>query len=71
MANGTVHTAATDFPKGDIYRTPLTEEEIRAKFRENVSFSKHISLEKAEKVREMVESLEQVQDVRDITALLV
>jgi 2-methylcitrate dehydratase PrpD len=71
MADGNIHSAETDFPKGDIYRTPLTTDEIRNKFKDNVAFSGHISSDKAEKVIQLVENLENVKDIREITGLLV
>ncbi|HEX7475261.1 MAG TPA: MmgE/PrpD family protein, partial [Dehalococcoidales bacterium] len=37
--DGNVFVAHTDFPKGDFRKTPLTVEEIRAKYRSNVTFS--------------------------------
>ncbi len=71
MEDGTLHAAETAFPKGDIYATPLTEEEIRTKYRENVAYSGTISIEKGEKVLKMIESLTDVEDVRQITSLMV
>lgn len=71
MDDGTVFAAGTAFPKGDIYRTPLTPDEIRGKYRGNAAFSRTVSIENSERVLEMVESLEKIDDVRKITGLLV
>ncbi len=71
MVDGTVYSAETAFPKGDIYRTPLSPEEIRTKYRENVAYGGNVSTRNAEKVREMIESLADVDDVRRITSLMV
>ncbi len=71
MGDGTVFTANTPFPKGDIYKTSLTQDEIRAKYRDNAAYSQTISGQNTEKVLEMVESLEEIEDVREITSLLV
>ncbi len=70
MKDGTVLSASTDFPKGDITRTPLTEDEIRAKFRDNVAFSNTVPGEKAEKALGMLECLEDIVDVREVVNLL-
>jgi 2-methylcitrate dehydratase PrpD len=71
MNDGTVHTAETTFPKGDIYKTPLSREEIKTKYRENVAYGGAVSVENGEKVLKLIESLEDVGDVRQITALMV
>lgn len=71
MEDGTVFSAETAFPKGDIYRTPLTPDEIRGKYRDNAAYSQTVPVEKSEAVLEMVESLEEIDDVRAITSLLV
>jgi 2-methylcitrate dehydratase PrpD len=71
MADGSVFKAETDFPKGDIYRTPLTTDEIKNKFRDNVAFSARIASDKAEKVIQLVEKLENVNDIREVIGLLV
>ena len=71
MDDGTVYSAETAFPRGDIYRTPLTRDEIRAKYRADVAYGGAVSTQNAEKVLGMVESLEDIDDVRQITSLLV
>jgi len=70
MKDGTMLSAATDFPKGDIFRTPLTKDEIRAKFWDNVTFSQTVPVEKAEKALKLLENLESIPDVREIVSLL-
>lgn len=70
MNDGTVVSGSTDFPKGHVRRTPLTDEEIRTKFRENVAYSRTIPGRKAEEALRMLEDLENVDDVRKITTLL-
>jgi 2-methylcitrate dehydratase PrpD len=71
LKDGTVLAADTPFPSGDVFRTPLTQDQLRAKYRENVAFGGRVSTEKAEKVLEMLESLENVDDVRKVTSLMV
>lgn len=70
MADGRVLSGDTSFPRGDIARTPLSDEEIRAKFRDNVAYSRTVPTEKAEQALSRLEALEDVADVRDITSLL-
>ena len=60
----------TDFARGDIARTPLSEEEIRAKFRDNAGLSRTVPMPRAERALRLLEGLEEVGDVRDITTLL-
>lgn len=70
LSNGTVLTASTGTARGDVYDTPLTPDEIRRKFRDNVRYSRTVSLDRAESVLALLEDLEHVADVRDITRLL-
>jgi 2-methylcitrate dehydratase PrpD len=70
LSNGTILSGTTSFPKGDIERTPLTTDELRAKFRENVSYSRAVPTDKAEEALTMLEGLERVDDIRRITDLL-
>ena len=71
MKDGTTLSGRTEFPKGDIFKTPLTHEEIRDKFRDNVAYSQTVSVPNAEKVLEMLENLDNISDVREIVQLLV
>jgi 2-methylcitrate dehydratase PrpD len=71
MTDGTTLTGTTDFPMGHVYRTPLTDEEIRTKFKENVAYSRTITRRKAEEALAMLEDLENVGDVRKVVSLLV
>jgi 2-methylcitrate dehydratase PrpD len=70
MKGGEVFTASTDFPLGHYLKTPLTEDQIKAKFRANVAFSKTISEKKAEKALDIILKLEQLKDIRELTRLL-
>jgi hypothetical protein len=71
MKDGRTLTASTDFPTGHYVKTPLTIEEIKAKFRNNVAYSKTVSAKKAEKALSMIEKLQDLKDVRELTELLV
>jgi 2-methylcitrate dehydratase PrpD len=71
MKDGRTLSASTDFAKGHYIKTPLTVEEIKAKYRGNVAYSKTVSSKKAEKALAIIEKLEELKDVRELTQLLV
>lgn len=71
MKDGQIYKSRTDVPRGDIYKNPMSIEEIIAKYRDNVAFSGTISRERAEEVLQIVEKLEELDDVRKISRLLV
>jgi 2-methylcitrate dehydratase PrpD len=60
-----------DNPKGDGIPNPLSGEEIKDKFRTNVSFSGVVAKESAEKALDMLERLDEVEDVKRIVHLIV
>jgi 2-methylcitrate dehydratase PrpD len=70
MVDGSILSGETDFPGGDIFRTPLSDEQIRAKFRDNVDYSQTVTKDKAEQALTRLEALEEEVDVRHITSLL-
>jgi 2-methylcitrate dehydratase PrpD len=70
MTNGKVLSGSTNAASGDIFNTPLSDDRIRAKFRDNVAFSRTVPTEKAEKALSLLEDLENVADIRDIIALV-
>jgi len=71
MMDGRTFSAHVDIPKGDAIHHPLSEQEIKEKFRSNVRFSGAVPKENAEKALRMIETLDQVDDVREIVSLLV
>lgn len=71
MKDGKVFSAQTDAPKGDIFRSPLSAEEIRAKYRANIAFSQTVSPRNGEQALAIIEKLEELNDVRELTRLLV
>ena len=71
LKGGLTLTAGTDFPKGHYVKTPLTADEIKAKYRNNVAYSKTVSSKKAEKALELILKLEELKDVRELAGLLV
>ncbi len=64
-------SASTDFPTGHYIQTPITYEELKAKYRYNVAFSQTISTANAEKALSIIEKLEELKDVRELIGLLV
>jgi 2-methylcitrate dehydratase PrpD len=70
MKNGKTFSGTCDFPKGDISRTPLTADEIRTKFRNNVAFSGKVPADRAEEALRMLEDIQNVADMRDVLALI-
>ena len=71
MKDGQVLSASTDVPSGHIFKTPLTKDDIRAKYRANVVYSQTVPLKKAEKALGIMEKLEELKDVNELTELLV
>jgi len=71
MKDGKVFSADTEVPKGHIFKTPLTENEIVAKYRANVAFSQTISSHNADKVLGTIQKLEELHNVRELIRLLV
>ena len=69
LKDGRSFSAATDFPTGHIFKTPLSGDFIKDKFRQNVAGI--IAAEKAEKALEIILKLEDLQDIRGLTGLLV
>jgi 2-methylcitrate dehydratase PrpD len=71
MQDGRVLSAQTDVPRGHIFSSPLTTEEIKAKYRSNIAFSRTVSRRNAEKALGIIERLEELKDIRELTGLLV
>lgn len=71
MKDGKVFSAQNGPTKGDIKKNPLSRQEIEAKYRHNVAYSKTISIANSEKVMEMISNLEALKDTRQLSALLV
>jgi 2-methylcitrate dehydratase PrpD len=71
MKDGKTFTSHTDFPRGDFRKTPLTDAEIKEKYRSNVGYSQTVSRDNSEKVIAMVDHLEDLDDVRKLFKLLV
>lgn len=70
MRDGTSYHARCDVPKGDIYRSPLTEGEVLDKFYRNIEFSRTLPHEAAAQVVEMVTHLEELDDIGELVAFM-
>ncbi|MBN1191746.1 MAG: MmgE/PrpD family protein [Dehalococcoidales bacterium] len=70
MQDGREFEQFTEIARGDP-RNPLPADELKAKFRTNIEFSRTITMENAEKVLDMVEHLEELDSVRKLVKLLV
>jgi len=71
MRNGGGYEARVDMPKGHGVLTPLSSAEKRAKFFDNVNFSKTVPADRAEKALEQLEKLEEINNVAEVFKLLV
>jgi 2-methylcitrate dehydratase PrpD len=71
MKDGKTFSAHKDFAKGNPVKKPLSKEEIEAKFRDNVAFSKTLSQGNADKALNMINNLEYVDDISRLVELLV
>ena len=70
MADGTQYHARCDVPKGDIYKSAMTEEEVLDKFYKNIEFSQTLSREDADRVVETVARLEELDDIHELTQFM-
>jgi 2-methylcitrate dehydratase PrpD len=71
MNDGTAFTESKDTPKGDQDRNPMSKDELVAKFRANVDFSKTVSKKNAEELLKLLDELEELGNLNKIIALLV
>jgi len=70
MKDGKEYTIARK-PNREWTKRPTPRDEILAKFRHQVDFSKTVSKENSEKLLESIERLEEVKDIREIIRLMV
>jgi 2-methylcitrate dehydratase PrpD len=70
MKNGSLLSEHVQVAKGDV-TTPLSREELNAKFMTQADFSQAISQRNAEKLLVLLESLEELNDVSQITELAI
>lgn len=70
MADGTAYHARCDVPKGDIYKSPMSEEEVLDKFYRNIEFSQTLSSKDADRLVETVSRLEELDDIGELIAFM-
>jgi 2-methylcitrate dehydratase PrpD len=71
LQDGQEYSARVKATRGNPLFQPLTTDEIIEKFKNNISFSKTISMQNAEKALDMINHLEKVADTGELVALLV
>jgi 2-methylcitrate dehydratase PrpD len=71
MKDGREFSEFTDTPRGYPFSSPMSKDEIIAKFRANVEFSKTVTRENAEKLLKLLKNLEELDSVNKIVELLV
>lgn len=70
MIDGTEYHARCDVPKGDIYKSPMAEEEVLEKFYRNIEFSQTLSREDADRIVQTVSRLEELDDIEELVGLI-
>ncbi|WP_180326679.1 MmgE/PrpD family protein [Raoultibacter phocaeensis] len=70
MADGAAYHARCDVPKGDIYKSPMSEEEVLDKFYRNIEFSQTLSRADADRVVKAVSRLEELDDIGELVAFM-
>lgn len=71
MKDGQIFSESTVAPKGSPVTNPMSREEIKAKFRANVDFSKTLTKENAEKLLVILEKADELDSVNRMGELLV
>jgi 2-methylcitrate dehydratase PrpD len=71
MKHGEQLENSVDMPKGNGIFTPLTKEEKREKFLENVIFSKSISLNQAKDALALLEHIEDIENIQKVISMFV
>ncbi|NTW29244.1 MAG: MmgE/PrpD family protein [Coriobacteriia bacterium] len=69
MKDGAVYFARTEVPKGDIFKNPMSYEEIVDKYRLNLKFTQTISDQVAEEAKDLVENMEELNDIGKLISL--
>lgn len=70
MEDGAAYHARCDVPKGDIYKSPMSEEEVLDKFYRNIEFSQTLSRADADRVVGIVSRLEELDDIGELIAFM-
>jgi 2-methylcitrate dehydratase PrpD len=70
MKDGKEYTSDAEFAKGEPVFSPLSKEEVKQKFMNNIAFSQIISEMNAKKIIHLVENLEEVDNIRELIKLI-
>ncbi len=70
LTDGTAFHSRCDAPKGDIYKTPLTNDEVLDKFYRNIEFSGVMPHERAEEIVSLVSHLEELENICELLELM-
>lgn len=70
LKNGKEYFSDVSFAKGDPVLSPLSKEEVKQKFMNNVAFSQTISEVNAEKILTVIENLEEVEKLSELIKLM-
>jgi 2-methylcitrate dehydratase PrpD len=71
LRNGQEFCETNDIPKGEPLTKPLSMDDIKTKFLDNVDFSQTVTRVKAEKALKLLENLEEIKSVNKVVELLV
>lgn len=70
MQDGTGYHARCDVPKGDIYKSAMTKEEVLEKFYKNIEFSQTLTRSDADEVVKTVSRLEDLESITELTKFM-
>jgi 2-methylcitrate dehydratase PrpD len=71
LKDGTELFYRAEVPKGDIYKNPISYEQIIDKYYQNIAFSGRVSRDNANKALRIVEDIENLDTIRDLVELFV
>ena len=71
MRHGQEYSESISVTKGDPVSKPISKDEIKAKFKANIDFSRTVPTDNVEKVLQLIGNLESLDDVSKIIELLV
>ena len=71
MNDGTEYTAESVIAKGEIPGNPMSQDELSAKFRDNVEFANRHTRGNVERLLSLLEKIEDLSDVNELVRLLV
>jgi 2-methylcitrate dehydratase PrpD len=71
MKGGREFSEFTDTPKAYPFNSPLSKDEVKDKFRSNISFSQTVTRDNAEKALKLLDNLEELDNINRVVELLV